>query len=78
MKLIINWKLKRAKHAIERSVLRGISQNEFRIAILKGRKVRQMKNIYEAFARYYSVVYEEKFYMNQNVRKINPITVKLW
>jgi len=78
MKLVINWKLKRAKHALERSILRGISQNEFRFAILKGKKTKQKKNIYEAFARFYSVVYEEKIYKAQQIRKINPITVKLW
>jgi len=76
--LIINWKLKRAKHAIERSILRGISQDEFRSAIIKGRKVKQRKNIYEALGRYYSVVYEENIYKKQKVRKIYPITVKLW
>ena len=36
------------------------------------------RGVIEAFIRYYSIIYEEKIYKKQNVRKIFPITTKLW
>jgi len=78
MEVVVNWRRKRAKHALERMMLRGISQKEFRDAIIKGKKVRQKNGIFEVFARFYSVIYEEKIYKERGIRKIFPITVKLW
>jgi len=78
MEVVVNWRRKRAKHALERMMLRGISQREFRDAVIKGKKVRQGEGIFEAFARFYSVVYEEKVYKDGGTRKIFPVTVKLW
>ena len=79
MKLKINWEHKRAKHAIERMWLKGISVGEVRNAIIKGQK-RKQKNtkLMESFYSYYSVVYEEFIYEKQNIRKIYPITIKIW
>ncbi len=48
MELQINWKLKRAKHALEKMMLRGISQKEFKEAIIKGKKKRDKENRYES------------------------------
>ncbi len=78
MEVKINWDLIRSKHAIERMILRGISQQEVKDAILRGQKKKKNKGMIEAFIRYYSIVYEEKIYKKQNVRKIFPITTKLW
>ncbi len=78
MEVKINWDLKRSKHAIERMILRGISQQEIKDAILKGKKKKKNNGVIEAFIRYYSILYEEKVYKKQNVRKIFPITTKLW
>jgi len=78
MEVKINWDIQRSKHALERMILRGISQEEIKEAIIKGNKKTQGKDITEAFLRYYSIVYEEKVYKKQNVRKVFPITVKLW
>ncbi len=78
MEVKINWDLKRSKHAIERMILRGISQQEIKDAILKGKKKKKDNGVIEAFIRYYSILYEEKVYKKQNVRKIFPITSKLW
>lgn len=72
----INWDPKRCKHAIERMWLRGISVDDVQQGILKGRKVKQKSGLLEAFYRYYSIVYEEKIFAR--LRKIYPITVKLW
>ena len=78
MEVKINWDLKRSKHAIERMILRGISQQEIKDAILKGTKKKKNNGVIEAFIRFYSIVYEEKVYKKQNLRKIFPITTKLW
>ncbi len=78
MEVKINWDLTRSKHAIERMMLRGISQREVRDAIIRGKKIKRDHGVKEAFVRYYSIVYEEKIYKKQNVRKIFPITTKLW
>ena len=78
MKLKINWDHKRVKHAIERMWLRGISLKEIAEAIQKGQKKKQKTNIIEAFHSYYSIVYSEYYYKEQNIHKIYPITVKIW
>ncbi len=78
MKLKINWDHKRVKHAIERMWLRGISLKEIVDAIQKGQKKKQKTNIIEAFHSYYSIVYSEYYYKEQNIHKIYPITVKIW
>ncbi len=78
MDVKINWDLKRSKHAIERMILRGISQQEVKDAIIKGKKRKKDHGMKEAFIRFYSIVYEEKIYKKQKVRKIFPITTKLW
>ncbi len=78
MDIKINWDLKRSKHAIERMILRGLSQKEVKDAIIKGKKRKKNNEVMEAFIRFYSIVYEEKIYKKQKVRKIYPITTKLW
>lgn len=78
MELKINWDLKRSKHAIERMMLRGLSQKEVKDAIIKGKKRKKNNGVMEAFIRFYSIVYEERIYKKQKVRKIFPITTKLW
>jgi hypothetical protein len=78
MDVKINWNLQRSKHAIERMILRGISQNEVIDAIIKGKKKKAKDGTIEAFIRYYSIVYEEQIYKKQKIRKIFPITTKLW
>ncbi|MBI4155135.1 hypothetical protein HY498_03555 [Candidatus Woesearchaeota archaeon] len=78
MKLKINWNHKRAKHTIERMWLRGISMNEIRTAITEGQKKKQEKDIIEAFYSYFSVVYAEMFFRENDIHKIYPITVKIW
>lgn len=75
MRLKINWDHRRCRHAIERMWLRGISVDGVQEGILKGRKAKQGK-LMEAFHKYYSIVYEEKIFAR--IRKIYPITVKLW
>ena len=79
MKLKVNWDHKRAKHAIERMWLRGISQKEILNAIQKGQKHRQKKSqLVETFHSYYSIVYDEYFYSKEKIHKVYPITVKTW
>ncbi len=74
--LKINWDHKRSKHAIERMWLRGISVKEVDEGILRGRKSKQKSGLIEAFYKYYSIVYSEKVY--EKMRKVYPVTVKLW
>jgi hypothetical protein len=77
MPLKINWDHKRCKHCLERMWLRGISVDEVKEALLKGKKVRQKETkLMEAFHRYYSVVYDER--RAKKIWKVYPITVKLW
>ncbi|NOZ77326.1 MAG: hypothetical protein GXO65_06650 [Euryarchaeota archaeon] len=77
MTLKINWDHKRCKHCLERMWLRGISVHEVKEALLKGKKVKQKETkLMEAFHRHYSVVYDER--RAKKIRKIYPITVKLW
>lgn len=79
MELKINWEHKRAKHAIERMWLRGISHEEIKTAIKKGQKKMQKKTgLMESFHSYYSVVYAEYFFNNKKLRKVYPVTVKIW
>lgn len=79
MELKINWDHKRCRHAIERMWLRGISRKEIREAINKGQKHLQKKTkLIEAMYRFYSIVYDEIIYKKNKIRKIYPITVKVW
>jgi len=79
MELKINWDHKRCKHAIERMWLRGISMDEVKDAINKGKKSRQADTgLVEAFYSFFSVVYDEYVLKNKEMRKIYPVTVKLW
>jgi len=78
MNLKVNWERKRAKHAIERMWLRGLSRKEIVHAIGVGQKRKQKhSNLMEAFHSYYSVVYDEYFLEKQNIHKVYPVTVKL-
>ncbi len=79
MELKINWNHKRCKHAIERMWLRGVSMDEVKDAIIKGKKSRQADTgLVEAFYSFFSVVYDEYVLKNNEMRKIYPVTVKLW
>jgi len=78
MELKINWNHRRCKHAIERMWLRGVSADEVKDAIIKGNKVKQNSGLIEAFFRFFSVVYDEQIVMNKEIRKIFPVTLKLW
>lgn len=79
MLIKINWDHKRCKHAIERMWLRGVSLEEVKEAIIKGKKSKQIESgLIEAFYRFFSVVYDEVLLKNQDIRKIYPVTVKLW
>ena len=79
MEFKINWNHKRCKHAIERMWLRGISMDEVKDAILKGKKVKQKDTrLVETFYRFFSVVYDEQIFKEKKIRKIYPITVKVW
>jgi hypothetical protein len=79
MEIRINWDHKRCKHAIERMWLRGVSVEEAKEAIIKGKKSKQIETgLIEAFYRFFSVVYDEKILNNKEMRKIYPVTVKLW
>lgn len=78
MRLKINWEHKRVKHAIERMWLRGISVKDVEEAIIKGKKVFQREtNLMHAVYKRYSVVYDERVYLETNIRKVFPVTVKL-
>lgn len=78
MELKLNWEHKRCKHAIERMWLRGISENEIREAIMKGQKhIQQKSKLIESVYRFFSVIYDEIIY-EKKLRKIYPVTVKVW
>lgn len=79
MKLKVNWEHKRVKHAVERMWLRGLSRQEVVRAIHSGQKRKQKhSDLVESFHSYYSVVYDEYFYPKEEIRKVYPVTVKLW
>ncbi len=79
MELKINWNHKRCKHAIERMWLRGVSMDEVKDAIIKGKKSKQTNTgLVEAFYSFFSVVYDEHALKDKEIRKIYPVTVKLW
>ena len=79
MELKINWNHKRCNHAIERMWLRGVSMDEVKNAIIKGKKSKQTNTgLIEAFYSFFSVVYDEQVMKNKEIRKIYPVTVKLW
>jgi len=53
--------------------------DEVKDAILKGEKVKQKDmRLVETFYRFFSVVYDEQIFKEKKIRKIYPITVKLW
>jgi hypothetical protein len=59
--------------------LRGISMDEVKDAIVKGKKVKQKNTgLMETFYRFFSVVYDEQRFREKKIRKVYPITVKLW
>jgi len=59
--------------------LRGVSVEEVKEAIIKGKKSKQIEtDLIEAFYRFFSVVYDERILRNKEMRKIYPVTVKLW
>lgn len=59
--------------------LRGVSMDEVEDAIIKGKKSKQMNTgLVEAFYRFFSVVYDEQVLKNKKMRKIYPVTAKLW
>ena len=78
MQLRINWQFPRCVHMRERMHLRVISQYEVGEAIRCGQKRKQRTHIWEVRHRDYSIVYEERLWQHQNIRKVYPITVKLW
>lgn len=78
MKVMINWHLRRAQHARDRMLLRGISFKEFAEALQKGRQTKQGRHTYESFWRYYSIIYEQNVYARKGFKKVYPITVKVW
>lgn len=47
--------------------------------LLKGKKSKQTDTgLSEAFYRFFSVVYDEQVLKSKEMRKIYPVTVKLW
>lgn len=79
MELKINWEHKRARHMIERMWLRGVSREEVKQAILSGQKRKQKTTgLMESFFSYCSVVYDEFIYKKEKIRKVFPVTVKMW
>ena len=59
--------------------LRGISLDEVKDAIVKGKKVKQKNTgLMETFYRFFSVVYDEQIFREKKTRKVYPIAVKLW
>ncbi|MDP2974249.1 MAG: hypothetical protein Q8N60_04310 [Candidatus Diapherotrites archaeon] len=75
----INWEHKRAKHMIERMWLRGVSREEVKQAILSGQKRKQKETgLMESLFSFYSVVYDEHVYLREKIRKVFPVTVKMW
>lgn len=79
MELKINWEHKRVKHAVERMWLRGVSVEDVKEAILKGKKVVQKETgLIQALFKRYAVVYDEKVYRKEGLRKVFPVTVKVF
>lgn len=75
MILKINWNHKRCKHAVERMWLRGISMDEVKDAIVKGKKVRQKDTgLMETFYQFFSVVYDEQIVKEEKIRKVHSST----
>lgn len=53
--------------------------DEVKDAIVKGKKVKQKNTgLRETFYRFFSVVYNEQIFKEKKIRKVYPITVKLW
>jgi len=77
MEFKVNWSEKRQRHILDRMLLRGISRKEFYDALIRGKKRKQKKDVYESIYSYYSIVYEEFILKAEKIRKIYPVTVKL-
>ena len=53
--------------------------DEVKDAIIKGSKVEQKSTgLVENFYRFFSVVYDEQIVRETKIRKVYPVTVKLW
>lgn len=76
MKLRINWAHKRAKHAIERMWLRGVSLKEVETAIQHGKRAFQRQTgLIRSLYSHFEVIFAEKRF--GDTRKIYPVTIKL-
>ncbi len=76
MEIRINWEHKRAKHAIERMWLRGVSLKEVETAIQRGKREFQRKTgLIRALYSHFEVIFDEKRF--GDIRKIFPVTIKL-
>ena len=53
--------------------------DEVKDTIVKGKKVKQKDiGLIETFYRFFSVMYDERIFKEKKIRKVYPITVKLW
>ena len=53
--------------------------DEVKDAIVKGKKVKQKDTgLMETFYRFFSVVYDERKVKEKKIKKVYPITIKLW
>ena len=78
MRLKINWEHRRVRHALERMWLRGVSVKDVEETVLKGKKaVQKETGLVTSMFKRLLVVYDEKFYHDQGIRKVFPVTVKL-
>ena len=78
MKLKINWEHRRVRRALERMRLRGVSVEDVEEAVLKGKKAFQKETgLAKSMFKRLVVVYDERFYKDQGVRKVFPVTVKV-
>lgn len=76
MKVRINWEHKRAKHAVERMWLRGVSLKEVETAIRQGKRAFQRETgLIRTLYSHFEVVFDEKRF--GDIRKIFPVTIKL-
>lgn len=76
MKLKINWGHRRAKHAIERMWLRGISLKEVETAIKEGKRIFQRETgLIKSLYSHFEVVFDEKRF--GDIKKIYPVTIKV-
>lgn len=53
--------------------------DEVKDAIVKGKRVKQKDTgLMETFYRFFSVVYDEQIFKKKKIRKVYPVTMKLW